>query len=101
MRSAREGVGISTESTDECLGATSFALARTSSHGFVYQHSHRIDRESSRRATYVEARHNFPQHSATLQYGMNRRTMVSIETALAGGDYHERKYNGFGHRRNT
>lgn len=100
MRGAREGVGISTESTDECLGATSSALARTSSHDVVYTHSHRIDRESSRRATYVEARHNFPQHSATLQYGMNHRRMVGIESALAGGDYHERKYNGFGYRCN-
>src|SRR5271167_395706 len=91
------GVGIYTESTDECLRARCFALARTSSHGFVYTHLHRIDRVSSNRAPYLEGPRNFPQHSATLQYQMNRRTMMHIETALAGEDHHERKHNGFGY----
>src|ERR1700689_2273694 len=91
------GVGIYTESTDECMGATCSALARTSSLSFVYTHSHRIDRESSDRATDLEVPRNFPRHSATLQYQMIRRTMMHIETALEGEDYHERKHNDFGH----
>ena len=50
-----------------------------------------------RRMSALQRPRYFPQHSATLQYGMNHRRMVGIESALAGGDYHERKYNGFGY----